>query len=151
MIFVKRIWFWVAVFVVNLTWVTPGWKPVPVIAVIGTVVPRRPEMGVIEVTVTVLATVNVRVPDDRPSVFVTRIAQLFAAVTPARSKVQVICVGDTTTTLYALIGVEPLRVIFTVAPGWKLVPVRVTLTGQPRGAVVGLRVERVGAELATLT
>jgi hypothetical protein len=127
-----------------------GWKPVPARFEILTVVPCTPVVGkILVIEGLALLIVNAIVPDDCPSVLVTRIAQFVAAVAPTGSNLQVIEVDDTTTTSYALMTI-PLRAIFTVAPGWNPVPVRVTLTGHPRTAVVGFLTARVGTGLATL-
>ena len=53
------------------------------------------------------------------------------AVVPERGSVQVILVGETTTTPVALILAEPLRVRCTVAPLAKLVPARFVIATDP--------------------
>ena len=129
--------------------VAPGWNPDPVMVRPGAV-PRVPVAGTLLVNVGFAALmVNARVPDDCPSALVTMIFHA-PEVVPKRLNVQVIWVGDTTVTPVAMMSEYPARVIFTVAPGWNPVPVRVTLTGHPLFAEVGALTERAGAAPVTV-
>ena len=100
--------------------------------------PRLPESGEMEVTVgagDVIANPLVSVYT-LPSELVTTTFH-GPATLPVRSNVQVIFSGDTTVTpLPAIVDVE--LVSFTDAVGWNPVPVRVTLTGQPRLPKAGM-------------
>ncbi len=70
---------------------------------------------------------------------------------PVRLKLQVICVGETTTTELALISVLPLFVSLTVAPARNPVPARlVILTVVPVTPEFGVMPLTVGAGLVTV-
>ncbi len=73
------------------------------------------------------------------------------AAAPVRLKLQVICVGETTTTELALISVLPLFVSLTVAPGRNPVPARLVIfTVVPVTPVLGVMPLTVGAGLVTV-
>jgi len=118
------------------TTVAYGWKFVPGIEVMVTVVPRAPLLGVNEPEIVgaLLMTVNPLLLADLLSGLVTTTSH-DPIVAPIRSNEQVIFDEDTTITLVPVMvsGGDPVRVNFTVAPGWKPVPARLEIsTVQPR-------------------
>ena len=132
--------------------VAPGWNPVPV-RLTPTGHPRLPELTFLAVRVgALLVTPNPFVKVPVSEYWLVTVTFRGAAVAPARSKVQVIRVADTMTTLVAIIsGPARLFTRLTMAPDLKLVPARLVMfTFQPRTCVLGVIAVTVGVGVLTL-